>query len=390
MKAATGKSHASILVASDSATEAELVKSLLEDDFDNTTVSVNPDKVGEDFQRCRPDVLLLAFRELQRSEDYYLALYRLGGKSPPQRHRAVILCTKEDVRQAYNLCRRALFDDYVLFWPVNHDVTRLLMSVHNALDALATTTDDLPSVAAFAAQARGLSESETALSQQLARAQDYIASTGRAVARAEQNIGTALDGLSVRLRAGALEPSGPDSPAELAGAIARLGSDAVLPQLRTVSESLQPLTQWADNVQQAVTPHLQSARALGALAARIRPTILVVDDDEFQHRLIARLLESEPYQLKFVLGGSEALNALCRMRPDAILMDLVMPDMNGLDLTRRLKSDPKTIDIPVIMVTGNSEKKTVLDSVQAGVADYVVKPFDRQSLVTKLARVLRA
>ncbi|MBS0388568.1 MAG: response regulator, partial [Proteobacteria bacterium] len=289
MTAPAGTSQAAILVASDSATEAELVRSLLEDDFDDITLSVDPDRASEDYQRCRPDVLLLAFRSLQQSEAYYLGLYRKGSNHPPKRHRAVILCTKEDVTQAYRLCRRALFDDYVLFWPVNHDVTRLLMAVHQALDALAATAEDAPSAAAFAAQARNLGESEAALSQQLARAQDYIASTGRAVASAEKNIGTALDGLSERVREGVLEPT----------VIARLGSDAVLPQLRTVSESLQPLTQWADRVQQAVTPHLQSARALGALAAQFRPTILVVDDDDFQHKLIARLLDPEPYQLRF-------------------------------------------------------------------------------------------
>lgn len=378
MPASAGTSHAAILVASDGAAEAELVRSLLEDDFDNITLSVDPDRASEDYQRCRPEVLLLAFRSLQQSEAYYLGLYRKGGKHPPKRHRAVILCTKEDVTQAYRLCRRALFDDYVLFWPVNHDVTRLLMAVHQALDALAATADDAPSAAAFAAQARTLGESEAALSQQLARAQDYIASTGRAVATAEQRIGSALDGLSERAREGALEPA----------AFARLGSDAVLPQLRTVSESLQPLTQWADRVQQAVTPHLQSARALGALAAQFRPTILVVDDDDFQHKLITRLLDSEPYQLKFASCGTEALSALCRIRPDAILMDLTMPDMNGLDVIKRLKADPRTEAIPVIMVTGNSERKTVLSSVEAGAIDYVVKPFNRDGLLAKLARAL--
>lgn len=288
MSAPAAKSRAPILVASDSATEAELVKSLLEDDFSNIELSVDADKASGDFQRCRPDVLLLAFKDLQRSEDYYLALYRLGGKTPPKRHRAVILCTKEDVRQAYNLCRRALFDDYVLFWPVNLDITRLLMAVHHALDALAATPDDTP------------------------------------------------------LR-------------DLAGAMAGFGRDAVAPQA-------------------AVQDH---------------PTLLIVDDDEFQHKLIARLLESDPFQVKFASSGSEALRVVSGMRPAAILMDLAMPDMNGLDVTKQLKADPKTAAIPVIMVTGNSERKNVLEGLQAGVSDYIVKPFDRVSLLAKLARALR-
>jgi CheY-like chemotaxis protein len=291
------------MVASDSATEAELVRSLLEDDFSNITVSVDADKASEDFQRSSPDVLLLAFKDLQRSEDYYLALYRLGGESPPKRHRAVILCTKEDVRQAFALCRRALFDDYVLFWPVNHDVTRLLMAVYHALGALATAPPGAP----------------------------------------------------------------PDDDAKPAAALAAAPAAPALANL-TQQSPQQPVPQASNAVR----------------------TILVVDDDDFQHKLIARLLESEPYQLEFASSGSEALNILARLRPDAILMDLAMPDMNGLEVTRHLKADPKTGSIPVIMITGNSERQTVLNGVQAGVSDYIVKPFDRSALIAKLIRVLGA
>ena len=300
MTAPARKSRAAILVASDSATEAELVRSLLEDDFSNITVSVDPDKANEDFKRSRPDVLLLAFKDLQRSEDFYLALYRLGGTNAPKRHRAVILCTKEDVRQAYALCRRALFDDYVLFWPVNHDVTRLLMAVHHALGALVTAPDEAPAPAPAAAATH--------------------------------------------------------APAAVSAAVPAA---------------------------QASLAHSAPPRA--ADAAR---TILVVDDDDFQHKLIARLLESQPYQLEFASSGSEALNALDRVRPDAILMDLAMPDMNGLEVTRQLKANPKTEPIPVIMITGNSERQTVLSGLEAGVADYIVKPFDRSALIAKLARLL--
>ena len=384
----SARSHASILIASDSVTEAALIRTLLADDFDTVALSVDPDKAVGDFQRHRPDVLLLAFKDLQKSEDFYLGLHRSGGNNPPQQHRAVILCTKEGVKQAYEMCRRGLFDDYVLFWPVNHDITRLLMAVHQALDALAAQPGGVPSAVAFAVQARGLVDSGSVVSQQLERAQDYIASTGRAVARAEHNIDTALENLSARLGGDSLDSSHSEIRKEMGSEIERLRKDSILPQLHTVSESMQPLVQWAGSVREVVTPHLESARALGALASQVRATVLVVDDDEFQHKLVARLLESEPYQLKCAASGSEALNVLCRTRPDLILMDLVMPDMNGLDVIRRLKGDPQLERIPVIMITGNSERETVLGSIQVGAIDFIVKPFDRKTLVAKLARAL--
>jgi len=105
------------------------------------------------------------------------------------------------------------------------------MSVHNAVDTLAAMKDDTPSVAAFAAQVRGLGESEAVLSQQLARAQDYITSTGRAVDMAEQNIGTALASLS--------EPRLSSSPEVLASAIGLVSAADWLQQLETLLRDLE-------------------------------------------------------------------------------------------------------------------------------------------------------
>ena len=77
-----------------------------------------------------------------------------------------------------------------------------------------------------------------------------------------------------------------------------------------MAKSVRPLTQWAGEFQQACTPHLESIRSLNAMAERIRPTVLVVDDDEFQHKIISKMLGDENYHLVFAAGGVEALSIL--------------------------------------------------------------------------------
>ena len=120
----------------------------------------------------------------------------------------------------------------------------------------------------------------------------------------------------------------------------------------------------------------------------IRPMILVVDDDEFQHKIVGALLASENYRLVFAGGGVEALNIMRKTQPDLILMDIMMPDLDGIETTRRLKTMPQLANVPVIMVTGKSEGAAVRDSMKAGAADFVVKPFDRATLLEKVAHAL--
>ena len=127
---------------------------------------------------------------------------------------------------------------------------------------------------------------------------------------------------------------------------------------------------------------------LNTLAERVRPTVLVVDDDEFQSKIVAHILEAENYNLLFAVNGFEALGLLRRTRPDLILMDVMMPDMDGVEATRRLKAVPQFTGIPVIMLTGKSEKNVVTESLKAGATGFLVKPIDRDTLITKVKQAL--
>lgn len=377
-----------LLVISDNTGDAALVKQILDSEFGKVFTSTHPEKAVEDFDRQRPDVLVLAFNTLEKSERYYLGLFRLSGTAHLQPHRTIILCNKHEGRRAYELCRGGLFDDYVLFWPMTHDALRLPMSVHLALREL-VLRDGGPTPADFAAQARRLAELETLLDQQMAQGVQHIEEVGHAVEQAERGIGAAMDEFSRRLTQGELpEVVEVRNTVGLAREIAYLKEGEVRQHLHTVTESVQPLTQWADEFQQAYAPHLESIRTLNAMAERIQPTVLVVDDDEFQHKIVSKILENENYHLMFAAGGVEALSVLRKTRPDLILMDVMMPGMDGLEVMRQMQTVPRLAGIPVIMITGKGEKNTVTESLKAGATDFMVKPFARDTLLGKVAKVL--
>jgi CheY-like chemotaxis protein len=152
---------------------------------------------------------------------------------------------------------------------------------------------------------------------------------------------------------------------------------------------VQPLKQWAQDFRQEVAPHAQTVRTLGAMADRVPYVVLMVDDDDFQCKMVTRLLAGEPYQVLCANVATTAFAMLSKTRPDVILMDLRMPDIDGIEVTRRLKSVPHFAAIPVIMLTGKSEGEAVIKSRQAGACDFIVKPTDKSTLLMKIAQAMR-
>lgn len=380
---------ARVLIATNNVADAALAKSLLSPKFDPVFTTTDPEKLAGDFVRHLPSVLILAFKELEQSERFFQILYHVCKEVHQHPHRTVVLCSKDEVQRAYELCRRDVFDDYVLFWPLTYDTPRLAMSVHHSLRELAALESGEPSAAEFAAQARHLHELEKIMAQQMAQGVQHIEVTSRAMEQAEQKIDTTLDEFSKWLVSGAQPGSATGRNADdLEREISRIKRDEIPQHFHAAAESARPLKQWAQEFGQECEPLLESARTLNSMAERIRPVVLVVDDDEFQRKIIGQLLEEENYYLVFAANGIEALNALRKVQPDVILMDVMMPDMDGLEATRNLKASPRYAKIPVVMITGNSEGQVVIDSLHAGANDFVVKPFERTTLIAKIEHAL--
>lgn len=122
---------------------------------------------------------------------------------------------------------------------------------------------------------------------------------------------------------------------------------------------------------------------------RDRPLILVVDDvpDNIE---IARLrLESQGYQVESAADGEEALLKTAELRPDLLLLDVMMPKLDGLETVRRLKADPSLPFIPVILLTAKSDLAEVVRGLDAGADDYLTKPFDHAALLARVRAMLR-
>jgi CheY-like chemotaxis protein len=117
--------------------------------------------------------------------------------------------------------------------------------------------------------------------------------------------------------------------------------------------------------------------------------ILIVEDVEYNRDLLVQLLEEE-YEVVTAADGAAGIDAAARHRPDAILMDLSLPGIDGWEATRRLKARPDTAAIPVIALTAHAMQGDEERARACGCDDYLTKPIDEDQLFTRLARLLGA
>jgi len=289
-----------ILVISNTTSDGEMVGELLQKEFHQVEVCTDPDEYVRIFDRAGADVLVLAFQTLKSAERHYLGLLKHAVRMRGGLHRTILLCVREEVKEAYHLCRRQHFDDYVLFWPISHDPHRLYMAVHQASRAIAAAEKHGPHTGVFALRTHDVGAEEE-------------------------------------------QPITPETAPE-----------ASVPAASTAS-----------------------VPSRGGL-------VLLVDDDPFQQKLIAAALAGSGLTLEAASSPGEAFRYLERNVPDVILMDYELPEMSGLEITRRLRQSSRLVDVPVVMLTGHSTKEVAMGSLSAGAADFIVKPFERDTLLRKL------
>ncbi len=127
----------------------------------------------------------------------------------------------------------------------------------------------------------------------------------------------------------------------------------------------------------------------GKLVTEKQISVLVVDDESAIREMIRFALGKSGMRVRCAADGLEALNKISEETPDILLLDWMMPGINGLDLTRRLRRNSQTAEIPIIMLTAKVSEDDKVAGLNAGTDDYIIKPFSPRELVARIQAVLR-
>jgi two-component system phosphate regulon response regulator PhoB len=117
--------------------------------------------------------------------------------------------------------------------------------------------------------------------------------------------------------------------------------------------------------------------------------ILIIEDEEDIHELIAYNLKQDGYEVVSAYSGIEGLEKVIPEKPDLVLLDIMLPVMNGLDVCRAMKSNDKIAHIPIVMLTAKNEDVDIITGLELGADDYITKPFSPRVLTARIRAILR-
>ena len=118
-------------------------------------------------------------------------------------------------------------------------------------------------------------------------------------------------------------------------------------------------------------------------------TILIVDDDPTARQTAVAMLESENYDLHLAKDGMQALHMLEDLQPDVILLDVMLPVMDGFEVCRRIRATPQLAEVPILMLTALDDRASLLRGIEAGADDFLSKPVDRRELTARVRTITR-
>lgn len=383
-----GLAAGAIRVLSDNEADIAAVQAVLKPAFGNVEVSGDAGQPAKAGDANGAVVFLLAYRRLQVAERCARAL-RGGSAKELLSRRIVVLCDKADHRRAFELARQGVFDDYAVFWPFQHDGLRLPMSVHAALRIMSLAPAVDGGGPDLAAEIRKFGQLDALLEERIGQADASIDTARRMVAGARQGVEQAFDGLPLLLTDAEMdELVSVRDPQGLGRLLARVHTGQVQPLLDRVEGTLEPMAQWASDLRSELQPHMTRLRALSAAARTERPIVLVVDDNAVLRSTIRNMLTPNHFSVLQADSGAAALRVLQDSEVDLVLMDLSMPDLDGLQTIQRIRVQERLRAIPIIVLTGRSDPAAVRESLAAGARDFIVKPFKTALLLAKIERLL--
>jgi CheY-like chemotaxis protein len=378
-----------ILIASDNEAELAEIKLHISNSYTQVYEAMNEDAAIRIFEKKRVALLLLALNSLHKAETFYLKLFHACEHIYEIPHQVIVFVTRSELERAYELCLREIFHSFVIIRPLLSEHF-LRLAVRHAFEKREAHTTIQRGRKMMQRLAEHVEHMRSEFDQLMAdnkvlREQQHSAQRGLANS-INSRLGIFRDSL--------MEPEMKDVVTvhdfeALHREFERLRGGEIISQLEYYHDQMDmALDSWTGNLEKQLNLLERASVDAKEVKQSHTPLILIIDDDDIQRHMLSTLLAAEGYTVLEAASGNEGMGVLLAKLPDLVFLDYEMPDLDGLSLLRKARMSPHLKDMPVIMLTGHSEKEVVKLCVQNGANDYLVKPVNAERLREHLAKFI--
>lgn len=370
--------------------------SIIADQVDEYRTVMLNSEIGDKIQIIKPSVLLFALANVQRSIELYTKLINDLHVDYP--HYGILLCKNRESGVAFRCCIKGLFDNYFVYQPL-YEKFRLKMIVHNGLQISQSVEqykgfneeqfefigEELTALIDAGGECKqSLLDSISKCKQQMKKAEASLIEENK-----RANISSKA--LIEKMNKTHIEPL----LAELESNI-KIGLDGMLQQLLAKQLGLKDLENRSLEMSsiKALDPQM-ILEALSPEASLSEETIeitdnakriLVVEDNQIYREMLVKVLTKEAYRVDEAADGLSALTKIRNNQYSLILMDLFMPNLDGINTTKQIKTINGGEEVPVIALTGNKNKELIKKWAEQGLQGYILKPSSKHEILDAVSR----
>ncbi|WP_229814713.1 response regulator [Shewanella hanedai] len=353
------------------------------------TIPVEND-IGELVKKYRPSVIIFALSSVQKSIELYTQI--ITDKNIDYPHHSILLCKNRESGVAFRCCIKGLFDNYFVYQPL-YEKFRLKMIIHMGLQISQSNEqyvgfqdEQLESIEEELAQM--IDEGKECKRSLLDSIADCKKSLKNANEEAEKASISAV--LIQKINETHIEPL----LAELEINI-KTGLDKMINQLLINQVGVKELEARVEEMNKVSVPDQQSIlEALSNTASALSnppkdaQKILVVEDNQLYRDMLVNILVKEEYNVDESADGLNALKKIKNTQYDLVLMDLFMPNLDGINATKQIKSITGGKKLPVIALTGNKNKDLIKTWAEQGLKGYILKPSSKKEILEAVGKIL--
>ncbi|ALO44035.1 response regulator [Pseudoalteromonas phenolica] len=381
------KRHPSVLVLAHREDDVHGVNEIISEQTKDFSCLIVKKTALEDIKQLAPKVLLFALSDVKKSVCLYNQLIKKNYLV--KNHYSVLLCSNKESGLAFKCCLRDLFDSYFVFQPL-YEKFRLQLIVFEGLKRFDNTSEYVTSLSTL------VQNQDKEINSLIEMGLSYKESLVEEIIKSKNEVNTLNQGILEQL---------PDNLSKqifndlnethlqpLLSALEHSLSNKILELVDGLKQSQTLNSQLIQEINKPISPNKEVNDDISALGFvdtfAPAPFILLVEDNHIYREMISDVLANEGFEIEQVDDGLAAIKKIKQQQYNVILMDLFLPNLDGLNTTKHIRNIGKNKTTPVIALSGNKNKQLVKKWANHGLDGYILKPSTKEEILNAIHKVL--